>query len=434
MGNVVCIGAQWGDEGKGRIVDRLSEDADVVVRFHGGNNAGHTVIVDGIRTVLHLVPSGVLHPAKLCVIGSGCVVDPEVLIQELDMLAARGLIDPVTLSRLVLSDQAHVILPFHKRVDKAREVARGRGKIGTTGRGIGPAYEDKAARRGLRVHDLVYKDRVAEAVRSGVMYANSVLEALDAEVYQGAELEQMIARLQEQGQKLKPCVDDCGARLADAMAAGKKILFEGAQGTLLDLDHGTYPYVTSSNCLAGHAAVGAGVGPNQLGRILGVLKAYSTRVGEGPFPTELDTPQGERLRQRGGEFGATTGRPRRTGWLDLVALRYAVRLNGITDLAITKLDVLAGFGELQVCTGYELDGVEVRHFPHDLLALQRVTPRYQTFDGFDAVPERLQSLDDLPANARRYVEFISNALGVRLSIVGVGPGRGQELVLHDVMG
>jgi adenylosuccinate synthase len=433
MGNVVCIGAQWGDEGKGRIVDRLSEQADVVVRFHGGNNAGHTVIVDGVRTVLHLVPSGVLHKDKLCVIGSGCVVDPEVLLQELEMLAARGLIDLDKPSRLILSDQAHVILPFHKRVDKAREAARGKGKIGTTGRGIGPAYEDKAARRGLRVHDLIHKDRVAEAVRNGVMYANSVLEALDAEVYQGAEIEQIIARLQEQGQKLKPCVDDCGARIAEAMALGKKVLFEGAQGALLDLDHGTYPYVTSSNCLAGHAAVGSGVGPNQLGRILGVLKAYSTRVGEGPFPTELDNDHGEALRQRGGEFGATTGRPRRTGWLDLVALRYAVRLNGITDLAITKLDVLAGFGELQICTGYELDGATLKNFPHDLVALQRVKPIYQAFPGFDGVPERLGSLDELPDAARRYLQFIAEALGVRLSIVGVGPGRGQELVLHDVM-
>ena len=432
MGNVVCIGAQWGDEGKGRVVDRLSEQADVVVRFHGGNNAGHTVIVDGITTVLHLVPSGVLHKDKLCIIGSGCVVDPEVLLQELEMLSARGLM-PMTSPRLVISDQAHVIMPFHKRVDKAREAARGAQKIGTTGRGIGPAYEDKAARRGLRMHDLIVPERVAEAVRNGVMFANSVLDSLGAEVYRGDELELMISRLREQGQKLKPFIDDCGARIAAAAAAGKKILFEGAQGTLLDLDHGTYPYVTSSNCLAAHASVGSGVGPHLLGRVLGVLKAYSTRVGEGPFPTEMVDAHGEALRQRGGEFGATTGRPRRTGWLDLVALQYAVRINGITDVAITKLDILAGFGELKICTAYEVDGKRLTNFPHDYQVLQQVTPIYETLPGFTDVPERLSSLDDLPAAARSYLDFIVKKLGVRLSIVGVGPGRGQELVINDVL-
>jgi adenylosuccinate synthase len=432
VGNAVCIGAQWGDEGKGRIVDRLSEAADVVVRFHGGNNAGHTVVVDGVTTILHLVPSGVLHKDKLCVIGSGCVVDPEVLLQEMEMLQARGLLD-LKKPRLIISDQAHVILPFHKRVDKARETSRGKSKIGTTGRGIGPAYEDKAARRGLRVHDLVEPDRVAEFVRAGVMYANSVLEALDGEVYRGEELEQMIARLREQGQRIKPFVDDCGARVAEAAAHGKKILFEGAQGALLDLDHGTYPFVTSSNCLAAHASVGSGVGPHLLGRVLAVLKAYSTRVGEGPFPTELSDDKGEALRQKGGEFGATTGRPRRTGWLDLVALKYAVRINGVTDLAITKLDVLAGFGDLKVCTGYEVDGQRLKNFPHDVRTLSRVTPVYESFGGFDGVPERIASLDDLPPAARRYLTFVTESLGVRLSIVGVGPGRGQELVLHDVL-
>ncbi len=435
MGNVVCIGAQWGDEGKGRIVDRLSEQADVVVRFHGGNNAGHTVVVDGVTTILHLVPSGVLHKSKLCVIGSGCVIDPEVLLQEMDMLQARGLLLPAENGgpRLVVSDQAHVILPFHKRVDKAREAQRGKGKIGTTGRGIGPAYEDKAARRGLRMHDLVEPDRVADFVRAGVMFANSVLEALDGEVYSGEELEAMIARLREQGQRLKPYVDDCGARIAEAAANGKKVLFEGAQGALLDLDHGTYPFVTSSNCLAAHASVGSGVGPHLLGRVLAVLKAYSTRVGEGPFPTELADDHGEALRQRGGEFGATTGRPRRTGWLDLVALKYAVRINGVTDLAITKLDVLAGFGDLQVCTAYEVDGVRLKNFPHDVRTLSRVKPVYQSFPGFDGVPERITSLNDLPPAAQRYLAFVTEALGVRLSIVGVGPGRGQELVLNDVL-
>ena len=429
-GNLVCIGAQWGDEGKGRIVDRMSERVDVVVRFHGGNNAGHTVVVDGVTTILHLVPSGVLHKDKLCIIGAGCVVDPEVLIQEIDMLQARGLLT-IESKRLIISDQAHVILPFHKRIDKAREAARGRGKIGTTGRGIGPAYEDKAARRGMRVHDLLDPAKVAEHIRNGAMYANSLLEALDAEPFKGSEIEEMIARTRAHGAKLAPCVDDVGDIVAAACAAGKHVLFEGAQGTLLDLDHGTYPFVTSSNCLAAHASVGTGVGPHLLGRILGVAKAYTTRVGEGPFPTEMDSELGEKLRQLGGEFGATTGRPRRCGWLDMVALKYAVRLNGITDLALTKLDVLSGFGDLQVCVAYEIDGKRTDRFPHDCDVLARVKPIYETVPGFSGIPDKPRSLDDLPPAARSYVTDIAAKLGVRLSIVAAGPGRGQEMILAD---
>jgi adenylosuccinate synthase len=432
VGNAVCIGAQWGDEGKGRIVDRMSERADVVVRFHGGNNAGHTVVVDGVTTILHLIPSGVLHKDKLCVIGPGCVVDPEVLIQEMEKLEARGLLKSSAGSqRLIIADQAHVILPFHKRIDKAREQARGAGKIGTTGRGIGPAYEDKAARRGMRVHDLVDTQRVAQHVREGAMYANSMLEALDAEPYKGSDIEEMIERTRDHGQRLKPHVDDAGDVVARAAAAGKSVLFEGAQGTLLDLDHGTYPYVTSSNCLAAHASVGTGVGPQLLGRVLAVAKAYTTRVGEGPFPTEMDDQLGGKLRQLGGEFGATTGRPRRCGWLDLVALKYAVRLNGVTDLALTKLDVLSGFGDIQVCTAYEIDGVRTERFPHDVHVLARAKPVYETVKGFADMPEKPKSLDDLPVAARDYVQSVARQLGVRLSIVAAGPGRGQEFMLAD---
>lgn len=429
MGNAVCIGAQWGDEGKGRIVDRLSERADLVVRFHGGNNAGHTVVVDGATTILHIVPSGVLHPGKICVIGAGCVIDPEVLLQEMEMLAARKLLtDP---KRLVISDEAHVILPFHKRIDKAREAQRGAGKLGTTGRGIGPAYEDKAARRGMRMHDVIDGAKVPEMVRQGAMYANSMLEAVGAEPYRGDEIEEMIARTRAHGEKLKPFVDDAGELVAEAAAAGKRILFEGAQGALLDLDHGTYPYVTSSNCVAGHASVGVGVGPQLLGRVVGVAKAYATRVGEGPFPTELADPLGADLRDRGGEYGATTGRPRRCGWLDLVALRYATRLNGITDLAFTKLDVLAGFGDLRVCVSYEIDGKRVQRFPHDVAVLARARPVFETFPGFGELPERPRSLDDLPPPARDYACMVAARLGVRLSILAAGPGRGQEIVLED---
>ena len=432
MGNAVCIGAQWGDEGKGRIVDRLSERADLVVRFHGGNNAGHTVVVDGVTTILHIVPSGVLHPSKTCVIGNGVVVDPEVLLQEMEKLEARKLLgDP---DRLVISDQAHVILPFHKRIDKAREHAAGASKIGTTGRGIGPSYEDKAARRGMRMHDLVEVDRVPVCVREGVMVANSLLDALGADPYRGDEIEEMIERLRAHGKRLRPFVKDAGQVVADAAAAGKRVLFEGAQGTLLDLDHGTYPYVTSSNCVASHAATGSGVGPGMLGRVLAVAKAYTTRVGEGPFPTELAEEQGEALRQRGAEFGATTGRPRRTGWLDLVALKYAVRLNGATDLALTKLDVLAGFGAIQVCTAYEIDGQRVERFPHDPRALARAKPIYEEHEGLPDVPEKLERFEELPPPAQRYVRMISDRLGVRLSMLCVGPSRGQELFLHDPLG
>ncbi|MCC7108632.1 MAG: adenylosuccinate synthase [Deltaproteobacteria bacterium] len=429
MANAVCIGAQWGDEGKGRIVDRLSERADLVVRYHGGNNAGHTVVVDGATTILHIVPSGVLHPDKLCVIGAGCVIDPEVLLQEMEMLQARKLLTDT--KRLVIADEAHVILPFHKRIDKAREAQRGAEKLGTTGRGIGPAYEDKAARRGMRMHDLIDAAKVPEQVRQGAMYANSMLEAVGAEPYRGDEIEEMITRTRAHGQKLKPFVDDAGEVVANAAAAGKRVLFEGAQGALLDLDHGTYPYVTSSNCLAGHASVGAGVGPNLLGRVIGVAKAYTTRVGSGPFPTELADPLGAQLRDKGGEYGATTGRPRRCGWLDLVALRYATRLNGMTDLALTKLDVLSGFGDLHVCVAYEVDGQRTERFPHDAAVLARAKPIYETFPGFGEVPDRPRSFDELPAPVRNYARAIAERIGVRLSIVAAGPGRGQELVLED---
>lgn len=427
--NAVCVGAQWGDEGKGKIVDLLAERADLVVRFHGGNNAGHTLVVDGVQTVLHLVPSGILHPGKVCVIGNGVVVDPEVLLQEMEMLEARGLLNGP--GRLVISECAHVILPFHKRVDKAREGAAGKSRIGTTGRGIGPTYEDKAARRGMRVHDLIKPERVSAAVRQNVMYANSLLEALDAEPFRGEELEEMIERVRSHGERIKPYVGDASEVVHRAVSDGKRVLFEGAQGAMLDLDHGTYPYVTSSNCLAGHASIGAGVGPQLLGRIVAVTKAYTTRVGEGPFPTELDDAVGQRLREVGSEFGATTGRSRRCGWLDLVQLSYALRLNGATDLALTKLDVLAGMDTLKVCVAYELDGERLTRPPRDTADLERVVPIYEELPGFGALPETLSSLDDLPANAQGYIRYILERTGLRLAILSTGPGRGQALMLRD---
>ena len=427
--NVVCIGAQWGDEGKGKIVDLLSERADWVVRFHGGNNAGHTLVVDGIQTVLHLIPSGVLHPDKVCVIGNGVVVDPEVLLQELDMLEARGLRQEP--GKLIISDHAHVILPFHKRIDKAREGAAGEGKIGTTGRGIGPTYEDKAARRGMRIHDLIRPEQVARVVRQNVMYANSLLEALGAEPYQGAEMEEMIERVRRHGERIRPFVADASNRIFQAVQDGKSVLFEGAQGTMLDLDHGTYPYVTSSNCLAAHASVGAGVGPNMLGRVMAVAKTYTPRVGEGPFPTELEDEVGERLRRVGGEFGATTGRPRRCGWLDLVQLNYALQLNGATELALTKLDVLDGMETIRVCVAYELDGERLERPPHDWQDMQRVVPVYEDLPGFSGLPVDAKSIDDLPAEAQAYVRFLEERTQTPAVIISTGPGREQAILLGD---
>ena len=426
--NVVVVGTQWGDEGKGKIVDWLTDHAQGVVRFQGGHNAGHTLIIGGKKTILRLIPSGIMRPGVACYIGNGVVLSPEALFKEIEELESAG-VD--VQKRLFISEATTLILPYHVAIDQAREARSGAGKIGTTGRGIGPAYEDKAARRGMRVHDLIDPARVAEHVREGAMYASSLLDSLGADTYKGSDIEEMIARIRAQGQRLRASVDDAGDVVARAAASGKTVLFEGAQGTLLDLDHGTYPFVTSSNCLAAHASVGTGVGPHLLGRILAVAKAYTTRVGEGPFPTEMDDVTGSKLRQLGHEFGATTGRPRRCGWLDLVALRYAVRLNGVTDLAITKLDVLAGFGDLQVCVAYEVDGVRTERFPHDAGALARAKPIYETFAGFDGVPERPGSLDDLPPKCRDYVRMISERLGVRLSIVAAGPGRGQEMMLED---
>ncbi|MEW5847325.1 MAG: adenylosuccinate synthase [Myxococcota bacterium] len=429
MTGVVCVGAQWGDEGKGKIVDLLAERADVVVRFQGGNNAGHTLVVGGVQTVLHLIPSGVLHPGKLCVIANGVVVDPDVLLSEVETLQARGhLKDP---SRLAVSHQAHVILDIHKRIDLAREKYLPR-KIGTTGRGIGPAYEDKAARRGLRVLDLMKKETWADLLRARVSGANTYLAGLGAPPVSGAELEEMIEKTRRTADALRPFVRDTVVLLDEQRRAGKHILFEGAQGTLLDVDHGTYPYVTSSNTVSGAACAGAGVGPTAIQRVIGVCKAYATRVGEGPFPTELHDEIGERLRGRGLEFGATTGRPRRCGWLDMVSLRRAVRLNGVDCLAVTKLDILSGLKPLKVAVAYEVDGKRVEEYPADTEELARAKPVYIDMPGFDGDVTGARRLEDLPPNARAYVEWIARELGVKLALVSVGAGRGEEIALDPV--
>ncbi len=424
MPNVVVVGAQWGDEGKGKVVDRYGARADWVVRYQGGNNAGHTLVVDGEKTVLHLVPSGILHAKTKCAIGNGVVVDPAVLIEEIEMLAAKGL-DPK--GRLFVSYGAHLIMPYHRRLDLAREKMRGVDKIGTTGRGIGPAYEDKIARRGVRVADLFTADRVDGLVRNRLLELNAILAANeDDEPYSEQEIRAMVDAYVGYGERMKDFVANVGQALADGQKKGEQILFEGAQGALLDIDHGTYPYVTSSNTVASNAATGVGLGPSTLTNVVGIMKAYTTRVGSGPFPTELEGGIGERLRAAGHEFGATTGRPRRCGWLDLVALRYAVRVCGIQQVAITKLDVLSVLDELEVCVAYELDGERLDTYPDNAHDVARVKPVYEKMPGFGEVGE-VRSVADLPENARKYVDRITEDLGVKVALLSVGPGRGEDI-------
>lgn len=424
MGNIICVGGQWGDEGKGKMVDILSERCDMVVRFQGGNNAGHTLVVDGVRTVLHLIPSGVLHPKTICVIASGVVIDPEVLLQEIDTLKSRDLMRDD--SQLVISPLCHIIFSYHKKLDFARERALGKQMIGTTGRGIGPAYEDRVGRRGIRLFELINADKIANRLRDAALYSNTILHALGSDPLKGHEIESMIDRAVAHGQKLKSFMGNAQDIIFHAMQSQKNILFEGAQGALLDLDHGTYPYVTSSHCVAGHAMAGSGVGFSSPYQVMMVAKAYATRVGSGPFPTELKDDQGAFLRQRGSEFGATTGRPRRCGWLDLVALRYACRIHGTTQLAITKLDILAGMEKLQVCTAYEIDGQRTENFLWDTEKLNEVRPIYEEMAGFGELPLR-GSFKDLPVAAQNYLNKIVDFTGVPLGVVSLGPERGQEI-------
>ena len=427
MPNVVVVGAQWGDEGKGKVVDLLTQHADVVVRFQGGNNAGHTLVVGGQKTVLHLIPSGILHPDKACVIGNGVVVDPEVLAEEVAQLKARGLLQDD--GQLVLSLDAHVIMPWHKAIDVARERRMGDAKIGTTGRGIGPTYEDKVARRGLRIRDLLDEERAARKIHERLATAREELARLGASL--DVEEAALVRRYVELGRTLAPYAKDASLWLYGAMASGKSLLFEGAQGTLLDVDHGTYPFVTSSNTVAGNAAVGAGIGPTAIDRVIGISKAYSTRVGGGPYPTELKDGTGERLRQIGAEFGATTGRPRRTGWLDAVALRYAVRVNGLDGLALTKLDVLTGFPEIKIGIGYRCGSRSFDEMPSDLETLERCEARYETLPGWTEKLEGMRRWEDLPRTARSYVERVAQLTGVKVVAVSVGAERGETILLEN---
>ena len=419
----VIIGAQWGDEGKGKVVDLLAPETDVVARYQGGANAGHTIKWGDNEFVLHLIPSGIFHEGVECVIGNGVVIDPVALMDEIRQVEALGF---AVEGRLHISHTAHVIMPYHKRLDEAKERYRDAGAIGTTGRGIGPAYVDKFARTGIRVVDLLDRDGLRQRLETALEEKNDLL----AKVY-GAEpidVDRVVEDYVDFDRRIDPFVTDTTALLHRALADGKRVLAEGAQGSLLDVDHGTYPFVTSSHPTAGGCCTGLGVPPTAVDRVIGIVKAYSTRVGNGPFPTELEDETGETLRSVGHEFGATTGRPRRCGWLDLPALAYATRINGFTDLAVTKLDVLAGLGEIQVCTAYEIDGVRTDRFPTDLATLGRAVPVYETLPGFGDVAGA-NSMDDLPPQARDYLQFVSDRLGVPVSTVGTGPKREETIVV-----
>jgi adenylosuccinate synthase len=414
---IVVVGAQWGDEGKGKIVDVLAERADLVVRYQGGANAGHTVVKGDDEFILHQIPSGILHPATRCVIGNGVVLDPETLLHELDELAARGI---ALEGRLLVSDRAHLVLPYHKALDRATERHQ---RIGTTGRGIGPAYEDKFGRRGVRVGDLRHPVRARELVADRVAWANRVLAMLEVE--DRASVEEHQALVERLAPRILPLAADTGKLAWETLRQGKRVLLEGAQGALLDVDHGTYPFVTSSNTTAGGAAVGAGIGPTAIDAVLGVVKAYTTRVGNGPLPTEAGPPFGERLRQLGDEYGATTGRPRRCGWFDAVVVRYAVRVNGLTHLAVTKLDVLDTIERLPVCTGYRIGDDTVDDMPAEAETLGRARPIYEELEGWCRPTSGARRLADLPPQARAYLDRIQDLVGTPIAYVSVGSRRDQ---------
>ena len=425
MANVVVIGAQWGDEGKGKITDLLSRSADIVVRYQGGVNAGHTIVVDNKVLKLHLIPSGILYKNTTCLIGSGTVVDPKVLLREIDMLRENG----IDISGLKLSSTSHVTMPYHRVLDEAMEKDRGNHKIGTTGRGIGPTYADKSQRNGVRVRDLLDKKRLKDVLQVPLKEKNGLLE----KIYNIKPLneEKIIEEYLEFGNRLEPHVVDCSRTIHSASVNKKNILFEGAQGTLLDLDHGTYPYVTSSNPISGGACIGAGVGPTLIDRVIGVAKAYTTRVGEGPFPTELQGSINDQLCDRGGEFGTTTGRRRRCGWFDGIIGKYAVQVNGLDCLAITKLDVLDELDEIQVCIAYKLNGKTINYFPTNADDLRRCKPIFKKLKGWQCSTADCRKLSDLPDGAMNYLRFLAELMEVPIAIVSLGANRDQTIVIED---
>ena len=426
MATSMVIGTQWGDEGKGKIVDYLAQKADVVIRSQGGNNAGHTVVADGQSFALRLLPSGILFSEKTCIIGNGVVVNPEVLLEEIDGMVKKG----VTISKLEVSTRAHVIMPYHIRIDEEDEKLRGDDKIGTTKNGIGPCYADKINRVGIRIGDLMDRDVFYQKLKTNLELKNRLF----ATYYncEGFDFEEIFTKYTALAERIRPYVKDTEYSANQYIKEGKKVLFEGAQATMLDLDHGTYPFVTSSNPTAGGACVGSGVGPRMMSNIIGVVKAYTTRVGAGPFPAEQSNKIGEYLRETGHEFGTVTGRSRRCGWFDSVVVRYAAMLNSLDYLAITRLDILDGLDTINICKGYMYKGIELKEYPESLNILQDVEPVYEELPGWKTDISGCKSYDELPENARYYVERISQLVGVPLGIVSVGPDRSQTIVLHDV--
>ena len=425
MPAVVVVGAQWGDEGKGKVTDFLAAQVDYVVRYQGGSNAGHTVVANGKTFRLHLLPSGVVHHNTQCVIGNGVVVDPLFLCRELEELRAHG-ITP----RLWISDRAHVVLPYHRLLDRLEEEQRGDGRIGTTGLGIGPAYVDKVARSGIRMAEFVEPELFRRRLAQVLPLKNKLLRGVYG--VEGFTVEGIMSEMAQAAEALRPLVTDTSVLLNDALAAGRRILLEGAQGSLLDIDHGTYPFVTSSQATAGGAAPGSGIGPNRIDRVIGVVKAYTTRVGAGPFPTEQDNEVGAWIRERGREYGTTTGRPRRCGWFDAVVVRHAVRVNGIDAMAVMSLDVLSGLDSVRICVGYRYRGRELRSLPASLEVLQECEPIYEELPGWQEDLSGVRTLADMPASARRYVERLAELAGVPLALVSVGPSRDQTVICQEL--
>jgi adenylosuccinate synthase len=427
MPAVVIIGAQWGDEGKGKATDLIAGRIDHVVKFNGGNNAGHTVVIGDEKYALHLLPSGILTEGVVPVIANGVVIDLEVLFEELDALTSRG----IDVSRLRVSASAHVITSYHRTLDKVTERFLGKRQIGTTGRGIGPTYADKINRVGIRIQDIFDEGILRQKVDGALDMKNHLL----VKIYNRRAItaDEIVDELLSYADRLRPLVCDTSLLLHEALAGGKTVLFEGGQATMLDVDHGTYPFVTSSNSTAGGASTGSGIGPNQISRVIGIIKAYTTRVGSGPFPTELDNEEGERLRQAGAEFGTTTGRPRRCGWYDAPIARYSARINGITDFVLTKLDVLTGLTEIPVCVAYEVDGVRFDEMPINQSDFHHATPVYESFPGWTEDISTARSFADLPANAQNYVYAIEKISGARFSAIGVGPARDEIIAIHDLL-
>lgn len=426
MSSVVVVGSQWGDEGKGKITDFLSQNAEVVARYQGGNNAGHTIVFDGKKYKLHLIPSGIFFKDKICVIGNGMVIDPKALVTELAYLHEQG----VSTDNLRISNRAHVILPYHLKLDELEEDRKGANKIGTTKKGIGPAYMDKAARIGIRIADLLDREEFERKLTQNLQEKNRVFEKLyDAE---GFKLDDILDEYYQYGQQFAHYVCDTSVVLNDALDEGRRVLFEGAQGVMLDIDQGTYPFVTSSNPIAGGVTIGSGVGPSKINHVVGVCKAYTTRVGDGPFPTELDNEIGHQIREVGREYGTTTGRPRRVGWFDSVVVRHARRVSGLTDLSLNCIDVLTGIETLKICVAYKYNGEVIEEFPASLKVLAKCEPVYEELPGWTEDITGARKLDDLPANARHYIERVSQLTGIPLSIFSVGPDRDQTNVVRSV--